>query len=313
MRSNWSKVVTVVRRYSKEPAAGRTPSVAGGEQDPARLFLNPHAWKGLPADQVFELHLLRVKSMKDAYNPTNDERTAILSTIKSLSGKKAALDYAFEIENFKEKLMNNTPMKERGTPQKLSNQFVINDGSVPHHKRRIENLTRVAAYEIPLLAKYRQPYNPRPSQETPLQLTYNSDFSEETSNSHNRKIKLSVRLSDLNLNPQQEHKFKILAGNKFNHVTGTFNLKCERYPEAAQNVNWAVTTFHKLLEESRDLKETFADIPLRKPIKKKNKVPVNFPRDWKRPAPLRPNNIVERLVADAEAVKDEAYLQSISP
>ena len=52
------------------------------------------------------------------------------------------LDYAFEIENFKERLMNNTPMQDRGKPQKLSNQYVINSGAVPHQRRRIEQLTR---------------------------------------------------------------------------------------------------------------------------------------------------------------------------
>ena len=39
------------------------------------------------------------------------KRTAILSTISSLVPNKPPLDYAFEIENFKERLMNNTLCK----------------------------------------------------------------------------------------------------------------------------------------------------------------------------------------------------------
>ena len=82
---------------------------------------------------------------------------------------------------------------------------------------------------------------------------------------HNRKVTLKVSLRDLNLNPKQQHKFKVLAGDKFNHDEDTFQLKSERYPEAAQNVNWLVDTFNKLLTEAKDLsKDDYSDIPLSK-------------------------------------------------
>lgn len=311
MKTNCSKVVSIVRGYSSNAVkynnSAKTP-----------LFLNPHAWKGLPADQVFELHQIRKEYLGDAYNPTDDERTAILSTISSLSHNKPPLDYAFEIENFKERLMNNTPMQDRGKPQKLSAQFVINAGEVPHQKRRIENLTRTAAYEIPLLAKYRQPYNPKPRAEAPLKFTYNSDFSNETSNSNNRRVTLSVVLKDLQLDAKQEHKFKILAADKFNHNTNTFKLKGERYSEAAQNVNWLAETFSKLLAEAKDLsKDDFSDIPLSKShMKSYTKKPApQFPDHWKRPqdAPTKRHEIIKKLVSETEASKDAAYLKEIAP
>ena len=57
----------------------------------------------------------------------------------------------------------------------------------------------------------------------------------------------------------------MLAGDKFNHDEDTFQLKSERYPEAAQNVNWLVDTFNKLLTEAKDLsKDDYSDIPLSK-------------------------------------------------
>lgn len=311
MKTNCSRVISIVRGYSAKAGKTKTPASTP-------LFLNPHAWKGLPADQVFELHQIRKEYMGDAYNSTDDERTAILSTISSLSKDKPPLDYAFEIENFKERLMNNTPMQERGKPQKLSAQFVINSGEVPHQRRRIENLTRTAAYEIPLLAKYRQPYTPRPRTEAPLKLTYNSDFSNDTSNPNNRKVTLTVALKDLQLDAKQEHKFKILAADKFNYKTNTFRLKGERYPEAAQNVNWLVETFSKLLTEAKDLsKEDFSDIPLSKSHMKRlsNKSTPQFPDHWKRPedAPTKRHEIVKKLVSDTEAFKDATYLKEITP
>ena len=303
--------MSLVRCYSSAQTAMKKPF-----QGP--LFLNPHAWKGLPADQVFELHKIRKEYMGDAYNPTDEERTAILSTISSLVPNKPPLDYAFEIENFKERLMNNTPMQDRGKPQKLSNQYVINSGVVPHQRRRIEQLTRKIAYEAPLLAKYRQPYTPRPRTEAPIRLTYNSDFTDDTSSAHNRKVALKVSLRDLNLNPKQQHKFKVLAGDKFNHDEDTFQLKSERYPEAAQNVNWLVDTFNKLLTEAKDLsKDDYSDIPLSKSHMKilaKKAVP-SFPEHWKKPedAPIKRHDIVKKLVAATEKAKDNEYIRKISP
>lgn len=282
------------------------------------LFLNPHAWQGLPADQIFQLHQIRKKYLGDAYNPTNEERTAILSTITSLTANKPALDYAFEIENFKERVMNNTPMKDRGKPQKLSNMFVINTGAEPHHARRIENLHRVSAFEMPLLSKYRQPYTPKPKTQAPIKLTYNSDFSDEVSNKHNRNVILYVELKDLQLNKEQEHKFKILAGRRFHHGSDSFQLKCERYPQAAQNVRWLVDTFNKLLKESKDLsKETFADIPLDKRHMKTwtTKPKPMFPEEWKRPndAPTKRHEIINELVELSKEKLDADHLAKISP
>lgn len=282
------------------------------------LFLNPHAWQGLPADQIFQLHQIRKKYLGDAYNPTNEERTAILSTITSLTANKPALDYAFEIENFKERIMNNTPMKDRGKPQKLSNMFVINTGAEPHHARRIENLHRVSAFEMPLLTKYRQPYTPKPKTQAPIKLTYNSDFSDDISNKHNRKVTLHVELKDLELTKEQEHKFKVLAGRRFHYGADSFQLKCERFPQAAQNVSWLVDTFNKLLAESKDLsKEAFADIPLDKRHMKTwtTKPKPVFPEEWKRPqdAPTKRHEIISQLVEMSKEKLDADQLHKISP
>ncbi|CAI5757549.1 unnamed protein product [Candida verbasci] len=281
------------------------------------LYLNPHAWKDLPADQIFELHETRKKYLGDAYNPTNEERTAILSTVSSLVKNQPTLDYAYEIENFKERLMNNTPMKDRGKPQKLNNQFVIDNGAIPHNQRRIENLNRVAAFEIPLLAKYRQPYQPKPKYQTPLKLIYQSDFSNETNSQYNRLVKLEVKLRDLELDLKQEYKFKVLAGKHFNHDLNTFKLKSDRHAEVAQNVNYLVSTFNKLLTEAKDLTDDMSDVPLDKRHMKTiiGKKQPQFPKEWEKQedAPVKRHRIIEHLIKERTRTVDESFINSLSP
>lgn len=282
------------------------------------LFLNPHQWKGLPADQIFELHNMRKLLLGEHYNPNDAERFAILSTIKELSKKPApALDYVYEIDNFKEKFLTEKQNEKRSPEPKKNSIIVTNVGSNPHEKRRIENLTRIAAYEMPLLANFRQKYEPKQSIETPLKITYQTDFTNESTNAFNRKVVLKVSLKSLKLTAPQAHKFKVLAGNKYNFDTGLFVLKSDQLPEAPQNVRYLVDTFNKLVNEAKDLTDDFADIPVDKRHMRahiKKSVP-KFPDAWKRPedATIKKHAVVERLVAAVKKHKDNEYLASGSP
>lgn len=293
-----------VRLYSQQ-ASSNTP-----------LYLNPHAWKGLPADQIFELHQLRKESMGEKYNPSDEERNAILSTINSLSKSGPALDYVYEIDNFKERFMNNVRSFDRGTPQKKSNIFVIDDGKVPHEKRRVDQLTRVAAYEMPLLANFRQPYQPQASEKSPIRLTYQTDFTDE-STAFNRKVTLQVHIDDLKLDAKQQHKFKLLAGSKFNYDTNVLKIKAESFPEPTQNARFVVDTFNKLLAEAKDLKDDFADIPLdsRHMRNLHKKALPQFPKEWNRPedAPVEKHKVINRLTEAAIKRKDELFIKQFSP
>ncbi|EGV66717.1 37S ribosomal protein S24, mitochondrial [Yamadazyma tenuis] len=278
------------------------------------LHLNPHVWEGLPADRIFELHNLRKDSLKQNYNPNDDERRAILSTFTSLTKKKAPLDYVYEIDNFKERYMNNTPVKLRGLPPKKSNVEVVASGQTPHDLRRRQELNRVSAFEMPLLAKLRQPYVPESDEETPIELTYYTDFSNEA-NSSNRRVTLSVALKHLQLNENQTRKFMILAGNKFNHNTKVLKFTIDEYPEPTQNARAAAEKFAKLLNASKDLSDDFSDIPVDTRHTKPWKPSVQFPKEWRRPqdAPVVQNNIMKKLVEHVKQKKDEQYVSKFSP
>ncbi|RLV94317.1 37S ribosomal protein S24 mitochondrial [Spathaspora sp. JA1] len=304
---------SIIQVYTCRSSSSKSPMNEIPSTTP--LYLNPHVWTGLPADQVFELHRKRKEYLGSNYAPSNDERSAILSTISSLVRNKPSLSYVFGIENFKEKYSSAVPMNERGRAPKKSNVLVLNKGDTPAKTKRIENLYRVSAYELPLLAKYRETYVPK--SESPLKLSYYSDFSEDVNNKYNRKVKLTVQIDDLQLSPKQQHKFKLLAGNKFNHETNKFTFKYDNFPEAAQNSRFVVETFNKLLTQSKDLTDDFSDIPLdtrhMKPFIKR--VEPQFPEAWKRPedAPIAKHAIVERLVENLKKHKDDAYFKHITP
>lgn len=278
------------------------------------LYLNPHAWKGLPADRIFELHNLRKDALGEKYNPDDEERRAILSTFTSLGKVKPTLDYAYEIDNFKERHMNNTPVNLRGLPPKKSNTNVIDSGATPHKNRKIEQLNRISAYEMPLLAKFRQEYKPETTNKTPIRLSFNSDFS-DGSNSLNRKVTLTCNIEDLNLNEKQQKKFKILAVNRFNHHTNTIKFSSNQHAEATQNARYLVSTFNKLLEASKDLSDDFSDIPVDTRHMHKKKSELVFPESWKRPqdAPITRHKIVRKLVDDVKQKQDVQYIAKYSP
>lgn len=291
----------VSRSYSKSELSGA-------------LYLNPHAWKGLPADRIFELHNLRKDAMGEKYNPDDEERRAILSTFTTLGKVKPTLEYAYEIDNFKERHMNNTPVNLRGLPPMKSNINVVDKGATPHEQRKIEQLHRISAYEMPLLAKFRQEYKPEPTKDSPIKLSFNSDFS-DGSNSLNRKVTLLCNIEDLNLNEKQQRKFKILATNRFNHHTNSIKFSSNQYAEATQNARHLVSIFNRLLEASKDLSDDFSDIPVDTRHMHAKKAAPSFPESWKRPedAPIARHKIIRRLVDEVKQKQDAQYINNYSP
>lgn len=281
---------------------------------PRPLYLDPHKWIGLPADRVFELHNLRVTNLGEKYVPNNVERRAILSTIASLLGGKPKLEYGYEIDNFKERIMNNTPLKHKGLPPKLSNWRVFDKGETSHQMRLRVQSQRIAAFEMPLLAKYRQPYRPADRLKSPLQLTFQTDFS-DTPNEYNAKVKLTVKLEDLQLDQRAAKRFILLSDKKFNHHTGIMTFSCARFPESAQNARWLVETFNTLLRECKNPKNDFSDIPVNTCQRKAPKPTTEFPESWKKPedAPVQRHQIVQSYIQSYKERKDSEYLKAMTP
>lgn len=282
------------------------------------LYLNPHAWKNLPAERIFELHELRKTVLGDKYVPNDAERNAILSTATEL-GKKTTpeLEYVYALDHFKERFMNNVAVR---APQ-LHKIPVIKQGETAHKARKVEILNNIAAYEMPLLAKFRQPYVPKPDEKTQFVLKFGDDFSDEASQ-FNRKVTLICQLKDLNLGELELRKFKILAAQRFDHFKNELRVSSAAYPEATQNARWLVETFNKLLKESKDLaKDDFKDIPVdtrhtRAKLHIQGYRPkFEFPEEWKRPqdSPVEKFKIVRKLVDKVKDKKDAEYVRAYEP
>lgn len=293
-------------RVARKPSEKSVPSRPSDDL----IYLNPHAWKGLPSDRIFELHKLRKTKLGEKYVPNDLERQAILLTIKDLSGKvRPKLEYVYELDNFKERLMSN--VAKLPVP-KMSNIEVRDSGETPHLQRKLEQLERVSAHEMPLLAKYRQPYTPYNPKNKPLQLKFSTDFSDDLLAKENRKVALNVALEDLDLTKEQAETFKLFAGNKFNHKNNVFHMKAERHGVATQNARFLAETFEKLLEAS---KTTSFKVPVNTRHCRPRKPEAEFPEEWKRPqdAPEEKYNILRRVVDLVVARKDEQYLAKITP
>lgn len=275
------------------------------------LYLDPHKWIGLPADRIFELHNTRVANLGEEYYPTNGEKRAVLSTLAALKKGRPTLSYTYDIDNFNERIMNNEPQSKQA---KLSNIEVYSKGETPHKMRLIDQTNSVIAFEMPLLAKYRQPYVPPTKERRPLRLTFQTDFS-DTPNEFNSKVTLTAKLDDLKLTGAVAKKFMLLSGEKFNHNNRTLRFSSKKFPESTQNARWLSETLNKLLEESEDLtKNQFEEVPLNTSQTIPPKPVYKFPESWKRPedASTQRHHVVQKFVRMYKNKKDKEYLNKIS-
>lgn len=84
----------------------------------------------------------------------------------------------------------------------------------------------------------------------------------------------------MKLSPVQRDKLIKLAGPRYNPDTDIIKMSCEDFDTQAQNKRFLGETIHRLLEEAKDSKDTFADVPFdfrhHKP-----KVRHVFPEEWR--------------------------------
>lgn len=85
---------------------------------------------------------------------------------------------------------------------------------------------------------------------------------------------------DMKLSPIQTDKLIKLAGVRYNPSKDTIKLSCEQFDTQAQNKRFLGETINKLLQEAKDGKDTFADVPFdfrhHKP-----KPFYEFPKEWR--------------------------------
>ncbi|CAI4055575.1 hypothetical protein SUVC_02G3000 [Saccharomyces uvarum] len=285
------------REDAAVPAAKEEPALS------ADLYMHPEKWKGLPPQRILELYWERMARLGSEYKPNNDELNALLTTseysdvssndIKKLyyKGEQGAID-----------IKGGTVGRDNSLRPFMFDELPSQSQELVAQHREQRFYNRLAAYELPLLAQYRQEYK-RPSSKThPVTYRYTNYVGEEHPNS--RKVVLSVKTEDLGLEAKSLHKFRVLARSRYDHITDIFKMSSDRFENASQNARYLHDILQKLLAESKDLtKDDFSDVPIdtRHTIAKnlrKKKHDHRFPEEWKRPedAPKKKFDIVDQLL-----------------
>ncbi|KAF5100716.1 hypothetical protein D0Z03_000758 [Geotrichum reessii] len=171
--------------------------------------------------------------------------------------------------------------------------------------RVLREYNRIAAYELPQLAQFASPYRKRTDKQV-VKLRYTTYLGEP--HPAESKVVASFKTKALkDLTETQRHKLRLLADTRYDHEEDIVKISGNAFPEAAQNVNYIGGIIRNLVEESKDGKDTFADVPLRtshvEARKRRNKslYPQHkFPEAWKRPqdAPKPKEDVMTQLVEE---------------
>ncbi|EOD43133.1 putative mitochondrial ribosomal small subunit component protein [Neofusicoccum parvum UCRNP2] len=144
-------------------------------------------------------------------------------------------------------------------------------------QREIREYMRIAAWEMPLLAKYAKPFQP-PTGETPLRFRYTTYMGEH--HPAERKVVVEFSVPDMpDLTQAQRDKLIKLAGPRYNPDTQIIKMSAEHFETQAQNKRYLGDVIKDLLSEARNPKDMFIDVPFdfrhHKP-----KVFHHFPKEW---------------------------------
>ena len=144
--------------------------------------------------------------------------------------------------------------------------------------RELRELARLAAWEMPLLSQFAQPFE-KPTKDQVLRWRYTTYMGEL--HPAQRKVVVEFNPFELeDLNEQQRLKLLKLAGVRYNPTTRRIKMSCESFETPAQNKRYLATTIRALIAEAKDPNaDSFEDIPLdlrhHKPPKK-----YKFPDAW---------------------------------
>ncbi|KID98837.1 Ribosomal protein S24, mitochondrial, partial [Metarhizium majus ARSEF 297] len=143
--------------------------------------------------------------------------------------------------------------------------------------REMRHYARLAAWEMPLLAKFAKPFVP-PNENEVLRWRYTTYMGE--SHPAERKVVVQFAPDDLKLTPVQTAKLKKLVGPRYNPETDLVKISCESYEHQAQNKRYLTGLVDDLIAAAKDPKDTFEDVPLdlrHHRIKEKPR----FPKEWR--------------------------------
>ncbi|KAG7764622.1 hypothetical protein KL946_003302 [Ogataea haglerorum] len=262
------------------------------------LLNRPELWQGLPDEKVLELYQQRKINLGKHYRRNKDELKALVAASPDVYTAEISayaytaeegdmfrnqLNYQSKMYHYKGNFMSDEIEEDEYDEYPTDVQEVVDN-----FRDHLE-FNRVAAYELPLLTKYRKEYVPPKKGEKPVTYRYTKYFGE--SHPAERKVSVSVKVSELDLTREQKHKFKLLAGVRYDHVRDIFKMSSDKYLEPAQNASFLSEVMDDLIAEAKRDAHKYADVPLDKrhtkaKYKKKQhrkKRVYEFPKEWERP------------------------------
>ncbi|KAK4053775.1 37S ribosomal protein S24, mitochondrial [Microbotryomycetes sp. JL201] len=155
-------------------------------------------------------------------------------------------------------------------------------------KREFLHYLRSEQLQFKDLVAFRQRFEP-PSKRQMIRLRRQHYQGEQHPAS--RKVDITVSVADLPLSSDNaRHKFKLIAGPRWNSLTDEVKIACEQFPTDKMNEKWCSDTLDKMLAEAENKSDDMSDIPLdtrptiAKMLKKRAKLqPVtlkHYPREW---------------------------------
>ncbi|GMM36416.1 mitochondrial 37S ribosomal protein [Saccharomycopsis crataegensis] len=283
----------------------------------ADLYLHPEQWMGLPAPKIFELYQQRVVRLGSDYQKSEAELSALLSTSKTTGVSTSDIRRIYSIKNepgsedlIAGRLGGFTPFKDDGNlPTYQYDEYTSSAQDLIDQHRTSRKYNRIAAYELPLLTKYRSEFVP-PSKDKTLTVRYTNYIGE----SHPADKKVVVKANfddfttDLKLSDKEKHKLKLILGKRYNPIKNQIHLSVEKFKYPTQNFKYSLVLLENLLKEvktERKGEEDYSDLPLdtrlyerKMRIKKKIEKINAFPEDWLRPqdAPVKKNSIEQTIL-----------------
>lgn len=264
----------------------------------SQLIRHPELWKGLPANVVVQLYRARVISLGKNYQKSETELQSILSTAKNPVEAQALYNiynsteadiYKADSETDYDNYITEGEYMEDPLEPYGFDEYPTGAQDIVRDFRDLMEFNRKAAFELPKLVQYRKPYTPISKNEAPAIYKYTRFIGE--SHPGERKVTVHFKLSDLSLSAEESHKFKLVAGPRYDHKTDIFLMSCDRYLEPAQNATFLSDVLDDLIAESKRDPQEFANLPLDKRhtaakyVKKqrKNSQYIPFPKEWEKP------------------------------
>ncbi|KAG0677042.1 37S ribosomal protein S24, mitochondrial [Pichia californica] len=280
----------------------------------SELIYRPELWKGLPSSVVVQLYRARVIALGKNYKRSDVELKSILSnaanpleaqTLYNIYNSTEADIYKADSETDYDNYVTEGEYMEDPLEPYGFDEYPSGAQDIVRDFRDLMEFNRKAAFELPQLAQYRKPYNPVSKKDAPIIYKYTRFIGE--SHPGERKVVLQLKLKDLQLNENAQHKFKLLSGSRYDHKTDIFLMSSDRYLEPAQNASFLSDVLSDLIKESNNKPEEYADIPLDKRFtnskyakkQRKNKNFIPFPKEWERPHQADKRTIRLTNVVDA--------------